>query len=117
MTTVELYDVIGGDYEKMKGNLKTDERIARFARMFVEDGTFRELSNALEEKRYEEAFQAAHKLKGVSQNMFFQKMYLIVHDITEGLRNGADIPKAEMLFEELKEIYQLTIDSIQLLDV
>ena len=112
MTTKELYEVIGGNYEKMKENVKTDERITRFARMFLDEGSFHELELAMNADDYKEAFQAAHKLKGICQNMFFEKMYEVVFELTEGLRNCADIPVAKKKFIELKELYTLTTQSI-----
>lgn len=116
MTTKELYETVGGDYEKMIENVKTDERIVRFARMFIEDDIFLELEKAMEEKNYEMAFQAAHKLKGVSKNMFFERMFQIVFDLTEALRNQSDIPGAEQLFLKLRDIHELTADCIKKLD-
>lgn len=34
MTVKQLYDVIGGDYSKIIQNLKQDEKVVRFAKMF-----------------------------------------------------------------------------------
>ena len=116
MTTEELYRVIGGNYEKMKENVRTDERIIRFSKMFLEERSFHELEQAMNAKHYAEAFQAAHNLKGICQNMFFEKMYQVVLELTEGLRNSADIPVAQKKFIELKELYTLTTESIMQLD-
>lgn len=112
MTVKEFYEVVGGNYNKIIENLKKDDRILHFTNMFLEDNTFHELDIALKEKKYEEAFKAAHKLKGVCQNMYFDKMAQVVSEITEGLRNESDVDKAESLFPELEKIYRLTIDSI-----
>lgn len=67
-------------------------------------------------ENYEAAFAAAHKLKGICQNMYFDRMQGIVHDITEGLRNGADIPTAKALMPQLEETYQLIVASVGDLD-
>lgn len=116
MTIKELYEIVGGDYEKIIGNLKTDERVMRFLKMFIADSSFQELASAMEAKQYEDAFRAAHKLKGVCQNMFYTRMFQVVNEITEALRGQADVATAEKLLPDLEEIYELTIDTINRLD-
>lgn len=116
MTAKEFYEVIGGDYDRIKANLKTDERIARFAKMFVEDGSYNELESQMKAGNYEAAFQAAHKLKGVCQNLFYTGMHQVVYKITEDLRGQADIDDAVKLLPELEAVYRFTIDNIKLLD-
>lgn len=112
MTVKEFYEVIGGDYNKVMEILKRDEMVLVFANMFLEDTGFQELDTAMKEKDYEMAFKAAHKFKGVCQNMAFARMAQVAEEITEALRGGADIAKAEQLFPELEEIYLLTVSSI-----
>lgn len=116
MTVENFYILIGGNYEKIIQNLKDDKRVIRFAKMLLEDTSYRELKSAMDAGDYKAGFAAAHKLKGICQNMYFEEMQKIVHDITEGLRNGADIPTAQTLMPKLEEIYQLTVDGIQELD-
>ena len=112
MTAKEFYEMIGGDYNRVIEILKKDENVVLFANMFLEDTGFQGLDDAMRKKEYEEAFKAAHKLKGVCQNMAFDKMTEVVQEMTEALRGKADIAKAEWLFPQLEEVYHLTVDNI-----
>ena len=116
MTVETLYDVIGGDYAKIIQNLKQDEKVARFAQMFLQDSSYQELKDAMDGQDYEAAFAAAHKLKGICQNMYFDRMQHIVSDITEGLRGGADILSAVSLMPQLEAVYEMTVENILQLD-
>ena len=116
MTVECFYNVVGGNYQKIIQNLRQDDKVVRFARMFLEDPSYQELAMAMDNADYQAAFAAAHKLKGICQNMYFDRMFRIVNDITEGLRNGADIPMAEALMPQLEDIYQLTVESIRELE-
>ena len=55
---------------------------------FLDDGSYQELVNALKEGRDEDAFRAAHTLKGVCQNLSFTSLYEPSQTITEALRGG-----------------------------
>lgn len=61
----------------------------------------------------EEAFRAAHTLKGVSQNLAFTPLVKSVSALTEQLRNrteyGDDI---EPLLQQVKEDYNNTLSMI-----
>ena len=116
MTVETLYDVIGGDYAKIIQNLKQDEKVARFAQMFLQDSSYQELKDAMDGQDYDAAFAAAHKLKGICQNMYFDRMQHIVSDITEGLRGGADILSAVSLMPQLEAVYEMTVENILQLD-
>ena len=61
---------------------------------------------------YEEAFRAAHTLKGVSQNLSFTKLYRSSHEITEALRDKS-YDKAAQLFAKVEADYLQTVAAIQ----
>ena len=48
---------------------------SRFALKFLEDQSYIQLKQALENKNYEDAFRSAHTLKGVCQNLSFDRLY------------------------------------------
>ena len=50
--------------------------------------SFSQLQSTLEEKNVEEAFRAAHTLKGVAQNLGFTPLYEATATLTEVLRAG-----------------------------
>lgn len=65
MTVKECYEQMGADYEGVLGRLRSEVLIKKFAKKFLDDGSFRSLKDNLVQKNGEEAFRAAHTLKGV----------------------------------------------------
>ena len=56
MDIKECYDAFGGNYEEAKARMMKDDIIKRFIIKFLSDGSFEQLNEALEEKKYEDAF-------------------------------------------------------------
>ena len=75
MTIQECYEAIGGNYEDVLGRLNSEALIRKFTFMFLEDPSYMRLKQALADKNYEEAFRNAHTLKGVCQNLSFDRLY------------------------------------------
>lgn len=96
MTLKEFYSQIGGDYEGTKARFLTEERMLKFALKFETDPSFSCLNEALKEGRIQDAFRAAHTLKGVCQNLGFDALYRISAEATEVLRAG-NVLSAELL--------------------
>lgn len=94
----------GGD-QKMAG---------RFIMKFTEDASFRNLADALAGNQQEEAFRAAHTLKGISVSLGFEKLFEKSSHITELLRNG-DIDGAKVAYPELENEYFRVIDAVKAL--
>ena len=109
MNVKECYAMIGGDYEDMKRRFLTDARIQKFALMFLRDRSMEDLRAGMRDEKYENAFLAAHTLKGVCLNLGFSGLYAPVCDITEKLRAGnydeaaADLPLVEQAYEVICE--------------
>lgn len=81
MTVKECYEQMGADYEGVLGRLRSEVLIKKFAKKFLDDGSFRSLKDNLAQKNGEEAFRAAHTLKGVCQNLGFDNLYKASFDI------------------------------------
>ena len=107
----ELYKNIKGDYEKAIMRMQNDERIKKYLGFFLEDESYKQLIEAMEQQKCEEAFRAAHTLKGVCQNMAFTSLSIIVEQITEELR-AKEFLKAKETFPKVKEEYKKVIDEI-----
>ena len=114
MNTETFYEKIGGNYAETMGRLMTEERILRFVRKFPADGSFNALKDALDRSSQEEAFRAAHTLKGVAQNLGFTALYEKASAVTEVLRGGSLDVTA--LMPDLESVYRLTVESISALD-
>ena len=115
MTVKECYEQMGADYEGVLGRLRSEVLIKKFAKKFLDDGSFRSLKDNLAQKNGEEAFRAAHTLKGVCQNLGFDNLYKVSSDITEILRTG-ELTGTKEAFENVKEQYNITVNAIKAID-
>ncbi|MCI9243304.1 MAG: Hpt domain-containing protein [Lawsonibacter sp.] len=113
MTIQECYAALGGDYEEVLNRLYSEALVRKFIGKFSSDPSFQLLSDSLKAGSYEEAFRAAHTLKGVSQNLSFTKLYQSSHEITEALRT-ANYDLAVQLLPHVETDYALTCSAIQM---
>ena len=88
MTLQECYAAMGGNYDDAIGRLRSERLVQKFVLKFLSDGSYELLCRSLEEKNYEEAFRAAHTIKGVCQNLSIDKLQASSSRLCESLRNG-----------------------------
>lgn len=115
MTIRECYEKIGGDYTEALGRLMNEKMIDRFIRLFLKDRSFASLKSAMLSGEKEEAFRAAHTLKGVCGNLSLTALYEAGSALTEELRKDSDVitDRAEQLFEEVAVQYDRTVTGIE----
>lgn len=111
MTLQECYAAIGGNYKNVLARLQMEKLVSKFVLKFLNDGSYDLLCRSLEEKNYEEAFRAAHTIKGVCQNLGFDRLADSSSALCEALRNGYT-PAADALAEQTKADYKITVDAI-----
>ncbi len=100
-----FYEKIGSDAESVTERMGGNSDITkRFVLKFTEDESFLKLGGALKEKKTEEAFRAAHTLKGICINLGFDELFKEASSVTELLRNG-ELKEAENAFPKLEEAY------------
>lgn len=112
MNLKEFYDTIEGDYDEVLQRLMRPEMIQKFVKKFLEDESFSKLMTALEQDEQEEAFRAAHTLKGVCQTLGLGKLLKSSVIVTDALRNGRNDVTQEMLLG-LQNDYQNIVEAIQ----
>lgn len=112
MTIQECYAALGGDYEEVLSRLYSEALVKKFVGKFLADQSFSSLESTLKAGNYEEAFRAAHTLKGVTQNLSFTKLYHSSHEITEALRTK-NYDLAVQLFSAVEADYLQTAGAIQ----
>lgn len=116
MTVKECYEVMKGDYDDVISRLRTDERVKKFLLRVVDDTSFANLTEAIENKNVEEAFRAAHTLKGVSKNMSLTGLAYTSSLLTEALRGKTEFSEeVDPLYKKVKKEYSLTMACIQML--
>ena len=115
MTIQECYQQLGGDFTNIETRLPSISLVTKFITKFLNDSSFSELCQALERGQREEAFRAAHTLKGVCANLCFDRLGASAGRLTEVLRReGSGIPEgAAPLLEEVRRDYGLTVDAIR----
>lgn len=114
MTAKECYEIIGGDYDGIISRLMTEERVVRFAGMFLKDDSYQKFVDAMEGKDYDEAFRMVHTLKGVVGNLSLGGLLKPVNEITEALRKeNRDVEKALLYLPILTEQYERTVSGIR----
>lgn len=114
MTIEECYRRMGGNYNEVLRRLPSSALVKKFVIKFLDDSSYRELCQAMERGSREDAFRAAHTLKGVSANLGLEQLRSSSSDLTELLRAADTIPQgAAELLERVSADYLLTVDSIR----
>lgn len=112
MTLKECYTKLEGDYEGVLARLRSERLVQKFVLKFLDDKSYDLLITSLDTGNYEEAFRAAHTIKGVCQNLSFTKLYESSHRLTESLRSGHG-PETDELVRQVNEDYRQTAAAIQ----
>lgn len=112
MTLKDCYAAMGGDYDEAIGRLRSEKLVQKFVLKFLSDQSYDLLCASMEAKNYEEAFRAAHTIKGVCQNLSFTALGKCSSALSEALRNGYT-PEADGLAEQVKAEYRQTVEAIQ----
>lgn len=115
MTLQECYQALGGDYDEVLRRLMTPKLVEKFVGKFLADASYPALCAAMEAGQRQEAFRAAHTLKGVCQNLGFGNLLRAVEPLTELLRpETAQIPEeAAALLPLVRQRYEETVQTIQ----
>lgn len=112
MTIKECYEAIGGDYEAVyQRMMKKEALVIKFAKKFLDDDSFKNLQENLDVGNIEEAFRAAHTLKGVAQNLAFDTLYKPSSELAEILRAGSTEGAGELM-DKIEKEYEKTIAAI-----
>ncbi len=112
MTIQECFAALGGDYDDVIGRLRSERLVQKFVLKFPEDGSYALLLQAFEQGNAEEAFRAAHTIKGMCQNLGFTKLGNSASDLTEAIRGG-DLAAGVPFMPAVKEDYALTVRAIE----
>lgn len=114
MTIEECYTAMGANYQDVLRRFYKPDMIRRFARMFLQDTSFQQLTDAMARQDVKDAFLAAHTLKGVCLNLGFSNLTPSAVALTEILRAGSFDGAAEQYALVEKE-YHKTIEAINAL--
>ena len=115
MTIQECYQSLGGNFAEVQQRLPSDRLIKRFITKFLDDGSYAELSQAMASGPREQAFRAAHTLKGVCANLSFTRLLTSVSALTDLLRQESDAisESAAAALTDVTRDYSQTISAIR----
>ena len=70
----EFYMAVDGNYEDAMERLQNEMFVGKFLRMLPRDGSMTPLEKAMADGRANDAFRAAHTLKGIALNLSLTKL-------------------------------------------
>ena len=111
MTIRECYEAMGSDFDRVLRRLGSEALISKYAVKFLNDPGFTELKSAMQDKRAEDAFRAAHTLMGVCLNLGFDRLHRASTELTEQLRDRIS-EGADELYRLVEEEYSKTISAL-----
>ncbi len=112
MTIRECYQRLEGDFDEALRRLQTENFVRRIAVKFLRDESFAQLERALDAGDVQEAFRAAHTLKGVSGNLSFTRLARSSAALTELLRSG-NLAAAKENLPEVAADYRRTVEALR----
>lgn len=112
MTLQECYAALEGDYQGVLGRLTSERMVQKFVLKFLNDGSYDLLLRSMAEENWQEAFRAAHTIKGVCQNLGLTRLLDSSSQLSEALRHGYT-PEADGLAEQVGRDYQDTVGAIR----
>lgn len=121
MNLAEFYETIGGNYKDVRLRLPSDALVYRFTMKFLDDKSYEKLRAAIQAGDNENAFREAHTLRGVAQNLSFERLAGSVGELTELLRNWAkeniDANEVQRLWKQVSGDYAVIIEAAKSLSL
>lgn len=112
-----FFSSVGGDYGEAKARFQSDERIARFLRMFPGDDSMQNLSAAVSANDAPTAFRAVHTLKGVVLDLGLGALAEASSKMTEALRGSDTLPADPELYAAVHCEYSKVRGALEQLEV
>ena len=117
MTVQELYEKMGGSYDKAKSIMMMDKLIDKMIRKFPADQSFAKLSDGWAAKDPAGIFDGAHALKGVGANLGLMGLSDGASALAEEFRPGnprkMDDAEVDRRVEELRAMYNRIVAEIK----
>ena len=120
MSIREFYEIVGGNFDEALSRLMNEQFIKKFLKKFPADDSYFSLKSAIEQDKLEDAFRAAHTLKGVAYNLELKSLGDSASSLTEALRPGNEERRIPEDLKQMMKIidteYSKAVDAINNLD-
>ena len=104
MITLETLAEYGADTKTgLARCMNMQDFYIRLVKMELADGNFEKLSSALAAQNMQEAFEAAHALKGAVGNLALTPLYTPICELTERLRGASAPVKSDDLLPVIQD--------------
>lgn len=108
----EFYENRGVDYDAFLQRMMGKEPlIEKYIGIFMADSTYAELELAMAAQDLDTIAFKAHSLKGIAQNLNFEKLGTLCMNLISSVRSG-DTSDLNQLFEQLKDEYVCIIKEL-----
>lgn len=94
--------------DRMGGN---EDLYKKLALKYLDDSNYVDLVAAMEMANYDDAYKAAHSLKGVAGNLSFNKLYELAGTASGALHQG-EYEAVTPLMPSIKEAHEKVIDGL-----
>lgn len=115
MTLQEFYTRIGSSYDAVFARIPSEMMIRKFTKMYLQDNSLQLLNDSIAQEYWNDAFRAAHTLKGVAANLGFDTLQETASQLTELLRGGRPLTDFPLL-EQVRSAHQQVVDGLQMLE-
>ena len=116
MTIFEGYIALGGDVTSDIYQSLSEKMLFKFLKKLTEDEQMQSLEIAIGAKDRDNAYAAAHTLKGVALNLAISKLANPLCGLTDALRAGFP-QNADELFREVKTEFEYAVKVINLIEI
>lgn len=117
MTTQELYNIIGGNYEQAVKIMRMDKLINKYVLKLKDSNVYEQLIEAGNTMDSSALFESAHAMKGVCANLGLTELSNAASDIAEEFREGNSRKMSDNevkdRIDNISTMYERVIDGIR----
>lgn len=112
MNLKDCYISFGGDFDGVLERLRREQTVQKFVYKFLDDKSFELFETAMKNQDYKEALRAVHTLKGICQNLSFDRLYASSSLVTNALKEN-DYDKAVKWMPKLSDDYSQIVNMVK----
>ncbi len=112
MNLKDCYMSCGGNFDSVLERLRREQTVQKFVYKFLDDKSFELFETSMEKKDYKEALRAVHTLKGICQNLSFDRLYASSSLVTNALKED-NYEKAIELTPQLSDDYKQVVNTVR----